>query len=188
LAARLKCHCLGIDAIEEFIAEAKHKATEYDVEEYCTFEVADIRQRLLTLPKYDVILLASIGPVLGNHDQTMSQVLPCLKQGGIVILDDAYIDDSSTFQHTLVLPRAELLRQLATAQMEIIDEVLMPEAIGSEYEEELASIVRRCGELSRQYPEKAQLFHGYVQTQRREYEALENKMTCSTLVIRDPKP
>ncbi len=43
LANKLKCRCHGIDAIPEFIDEARKKAIEYHVNHLCKFEVGDIR-------------------------------------------------------------------------------------------------------------------------------------------------
>ena len=53
LAAELKCNCLGIDGIPEFIEISKKKAQEYDVESLCRFEVGDIREKIKGPDKSD---------------------------------------------------------------------------------------------------------------------------------------
>lgn len=189
LAAELHCHCLGIDAIEEFIREARMKAKEFHVDSLCSFEVNDIRQRVHNLMMADVIVLGAIGPVFGNYYETLSTLSPSLNETGIIIIDDGYIEDSSSFEHPLMLKKSELLQQIHDAGMQLIDEVMPSDREEQEdaYDEEFHHIVRRCHELIVTHPEKADLFEGYIRKQQEEYDILKHTVICATLVIKHVK-
>jgi len=181
LAAELKYSCYGIDGIPEFIEVAKDKAREYGVDILCCFEVGDIREKIKTLDTFDVILLCATGPVFGDYYVTLKTLSEYLNPDGIIIINDAYIDDESTFQYPSVLYRRELLKQVEQAGIELIDENTHAQA---DSEEEFENIQKRCRELMEKYPEKTALFEKYIQNQADEYNALENKIIGSIMVFR----
>ena len=185
LAHEIKCNCLGIDAIKEFIDDANKKAEEYKVDSLCRFEVGDIRLKVKELSDYDIIILGAIGPVFGNYYETLTTVTNCLKNEGLIIIDDGYIEGSSTFNHPLMLRKQELLQQIKMANMQLVDEVTgnQLEGIENGYEQEFDYIKSRCKELIEKYPEKASLFKNYMDNQREEYDVLESKVICSAMVI-----
>jgi 2-polyprenyl-3-methyl-5-hydroxy-6-metoxy-1,4-benzoquinol methylase len=88
LAKEINCQCHGIDAVKEFIDEAKNKAKEFNVEEYCSFERDDIRVRIRDLRGYDIVILGAIGPVLGDYYSTLTKVSKCIEEAGLIIIDD----------------------------------------------------------------------------------------------------
>ncbi|MDY0095704.1 MAG: class I SAM-dependent methyltransferase [Candidatus Vecturithrix sp.] len=185
LASELHCYCLGIDAIEEFINEAKSKAKALHLDSLCSFEVNDIRQRITELPRYDVIILGAIGPVFGNYYETLTTLATSLNDTGIIIIDDGYIDDSSSFEYPLMLKKGDLFQQIHDAGMQLIDEVIMSDMEEAEevYGEEFQNIERRCHELRIKHPEKAYLFEEYLHKQQEEYDILKHKVVCATFVI-----
>jgi len=183
VAAALKCNCLGIDGIPEFIEICKAKAQEYGVDTLCRFEVGDIRnvETWRAASQFDVIILGAIGPVFGNYYATLSTLSEHLAPNGIIIINDAYADDSIESKHPLVLHLRELLRQTQQAGMELIDECT---DAPTNYEEEYENLQKRCEELMIKYPEKASIFESYAHSQADEYEALENRMICSMMVFK----
>jgi hypothetical protein len=48
----------------------------------------------------------------------------------------------------------------------------------------MENITKRCRELKTIYPEKTSLFENYVQNQAAEYDALENKVSGSIMVLK----
>ena len=110
---------------------------------------------------------------------------PHLKKGGIIIIDDAYVDDSSAFSHPLMLRYSDLVAQLRQAGVMLVDEdrVGESEAISDEHDKDFNSIQQRCKELMEKYPQNAQLFQDYIENQRKEYEILEDEVICSTMVV-----
>jgi len=181
LAEALHCNCYGIDGIPEFIESAKEKAREYGVEALCRFEVGDIRERIDALDTFDIIVLGAIGPVFGDYYATLTKLLKHLTPEGIIIINDAYIDDSSTFQYQDILHHQELLHQINQTGMEVIDEYTGKPTNSAE---EFENVQKRCKELLITYPEKTALFENYIQMQAEVYDALEHNIIGSIMVIK----
>lgn len=128
-----------------------------------------------------MIILGAVGQVFGDYYATLDILSAHLAEEGIVIINDAYIEDSSTFQHPAVLPYREVLKQVRQAGMELIDECTE----GSDaYSEEFENIQRRCRELIAKYPERTALFEGFICAQAGEYDVLENKIIGSIMVVK----
>lgn len=187
VAEKLKCQCWGFDGIKEFIEEAKQKASEYNVESLCHFEQADIREKINELPKFDIIILGAIGQVFGNYHTTLTKLKKCLKPGGLILIDDAYIEDSSSFTHPALLKKSLLLKQISDAGMKIVDELTVDdtEEVKGEHEQEFDYIVLRCNELIEKYPRQKFLFEDYIQHQNEEYDVLDNKVIGVTMAIKE---
>lgn len=186
MAKELGCQCHGIDAIAEFIAVAEQKAAEYGVANLCRFEVGDIRERVSSLGKYDVIILGSIGQVFGNYRETLTLLDQNLNDGGIILIDDGYVDDGSSYKHEQISGKSELLKQIAEAGMQLADEVIgsddvsLPETYDAEYH----NLLKRCRDLAALHPDMADLFIGYANHQKSEYDILKTDIICSTLVVK----
>lgn len=189
IAEKLGSTCWGFDGIGEFIEKANQKAKEYKVEDLCHFEKADIRDKINELPRFDVIILGAIGQVFGDYYATLTKLKNCLEPNGIILIDDAYIDDLSAFTHAALFKKSELLKQISEVGMELIDEktVTDPEEQKSEYETEFDYVELRCNELIKMYPVQKILFENYIKKQHEEYEVLENCVVCLTMVIKEKK-
>jgi len=184
-AVELRCSCLGIDAVEAFIAEAKSKAAEYDVDSLCRFEVGDIRVRVKELSGFDVIVLGAIGPVFGNYRATLTALSPCLKPDGVFIIDEGYFEDDSEYTHPIIRKKGEIFREIAEAGMELVDEVIIGEEDIRESDENIfENLKNRCLELAAEHPDKKELFLDYIRRQVEENAVLETGAVCSTMVIR----
>lgn len=184
LAKEFNCSCIGIDAVEDFIKEAQNKAKEYGVEKRCQFEVGDIRERVKELKGFDIIILGAIGPVFGNYYSTLSTLSKCLNKNGLIIIDDGYIEDESSFSHPLTEKRSSILKQITEAGMKLIDEVIInDDEIKSADDHIFKNLKKRCHELIEKYPEKSTLFLEYIKKQEKENEILETKVICSTMLI-----
>ena len=190
LASALRCHCYGIDCIPEFIEASRNKAIEYQVDSLCQFEVADIRERIKELGKYDIIILGSIGPVFGDYYSTLTVLSKHLSAEGIIIIDDAYLNDTNALQdsksaiYDWVLPRQQILKQIRKAEMELIDEFTGKYSEFAESTKEMESITIRCNELKAKYPGKSSLFDKYEQDQIEGYDALDNDLIGSVMVVK----
>jgi len=187
LAEAFKCNCLGIDGIPEFIEIAKEKAKEFRVDTLCRFEVGDIREEIEKLDKFDVVILGATGPIFDDYYTALKSISKHLTNEGIVIIEEAYIDDTETFQHPSYLQRKELFNQFTQAGMELIDETAGKYGDFVDISKEVKSINLRCDELKIKYPEKSYLFENYAQNQVSEYDALDNKMSGSIMVLKSIK-
>ena len=181
LAAALQCSCYGIDGISKFIEISKEKAREYGVDMLCRFKTGDIRVEIETLETFDVIILSAIGQVFGDYTSALSVLSKHLERDGIIIIHDAYIDDSSPFNHPLYLRRGEFVNQITQAGMQLIDEDF---GGAIESDRDMEFLERRCKELMAAYPEKSALFEKYLQTQAEEYDVLDNQITGVTMVCK----
>jgi len=181
LATAFKCNCYGIDGIPEFIAAAKEKALVYGVETLCRFEVGDIRREIYGLGTFDVIILSAVGQVFGDYYTTLAMLSERLTPDGIIVIGDAYIDDTSMYPHPALLSRRAIVAQIGQAGMVLVDE-----AVGgiSDGTQELENQQKRCKELIAKHPEKTTLFESYIQIQGEEYDALENKVIGTTMVVK----
>ncbi len=185
VAHQFSCKCYGIDAIPEFISYAQGKAIEYDVEHFCKFEIGDIREKIKDLKTYDIIILGAIGPVFGNYYSTLSTLSKHLNNSGIIIIDDGYIEDNSDYTHPLMLNKQELLHQINEAGMNLIeDDIMQSDRIKDSDNYIFDDLKKRCMELIDKHPDKKDLFENYIQKQEEENEVLENKVVCTTLVIK----
>lgn len=185
LAKELNCSCLGIDAINDFIEEADKKALEYGVTHLCSFEVGDIRIKVKELSGFDIIILGSIGPVFGNYYETLTFLSSCLNKNGIIIIDDGYIEQDSDYTHPLILKKEEITSQIKASGMSLIDEaIIQKDKIKSSDDYIYKKLKLRCNELIEKYPDKKFLFENYIKKQEEENDVLENKVICSTMVIK----
>jgi SAM-dependent methyltransferase len=186
IAKNLGYQCHGIDAIPEFIDYAKAKADEYGVSTLCKFEVGDIRPMVKDLRGYDIIILGAIGQIFGNYFESFSAIAPCYATDGIVLVDDAYIEEESEFVHPMVLTKKDLLAQVDALGIELIDEDVTKGnvAIFDGYDQDYLNIERRCKELTDMHPDKAELFATYLKNQNDEYSNMKYNISCATMVFR----
>jgi len=190
IASELKCTCFGIDGLEDFVNFSNEKSKEYNVNNTCTFEKNDIRTRLDTLEKYDIILLMAIGPVLGNYFDTLTKLLPHLNDDGLIIIDDAYIENDCSKQYPDILCEDEIIRQIDSTGMELIEKMTINDIhrTNEKYESDFKSIQNRCMELSEKFPKDKEMLLGYIERQTREYDILSNEIIPSIFVImKNPK-
>lgn len=184
VAARFGCRCHGIDAIPEFIAEARQKAIEYRVDHLCTFETGDIRLRISTLPPAEVILLGALGPVFGDYTATLAALQGCLTKSGIIVIDDGYIDDHSDFSLPGILKRSDMLGQITSSGFRILEEeMIRQEDMQTVNAGIFEKLENRCMELAGRYPDRQSLFKSYIRTQSEENEAFGSRIICSTMKL-----
>ena len=134
VAQTLGCTCHGIDAIPEFIDFAQLKATKLGVNHLCKFETGDIREKVNDLSGYDVVILGAIGPVFGDYYYTLMTLERCLKDNGIIIVDDGYIFENlkrRCFELIEQNPGKERLFLDYIKQQEIENEVLENRVTGT---------------------------------------------------------
>jgi cyclopropane fatty-acyl-phospholipid synthase-like methyltransferase len=187
IASELGCKCFGIDAIDDFVVFSNNKSKEFFVNIICTFETNDIRTRIETLGRYDIIILGGIGAVLGNYYDTLLQLGYHLNKDGLIIIDDAYVEDGCNKEYPDILTESELLKQINDAEMELIEEIKNDEIadINEEYEIEYENIQKRCMELIKKYPKDKRLFLEYIENQKEEYRKLSNELIPVILVIKE---
>jgi cyclopropane fatty-acyl-phospholipid synthase-like methyltransferase len=186
VAKKFGCHCHGIDAVPAFIDYAIEKAKEHGVSELCNFEAGDIREKVRHLKDFDIIILGSIGQVFGDYSETLAAISPCFSDQGLIIIEDAYVDDDSSFSHPQLLKKQVMHDQIDGAGMDIIAEIVeqVDENLLESYDLQQANIDKRCNELMAQHPDIAGVFQRYAERQKEEYNNLSENMICVALALK----
>lgn len=175
----------GIDAMPDFIEEANAWAEKRGISDLCRFEAGDVRRDLFQLKGFDLVILGSIGPVLGNTEETLNRIQPCLTADSHVILDDGYIPDGCPVNPDACLSESEINRQIRNAGFFIIDKCALDSSFLRESNQEIyRAIDQRARELMAQCPDKKALFQAYLDSQVRENQILENEVMCVTWLLK----
>lgn len=177
----------GIDLIGEFIDYARKKAAEYGVAGLCSFAIEDINLSVTQEKDYDLVILGAVGDVLGNPRETLLKLRDTVRPGGYIILDDAYSAGSSDCSYPT---REQWHEQFQAAGVRLVAEKIVDVGVLAEinrYNQEC--IVRRANELIQAYPQKADLFAGYIQSQQEECDELEaDGITGVTVLLQSVSP
>lgn len=185
VARKFGCKCHGIDAIPEFISCAREKAIENNVRHLCKFETGDIREMVRTLAACDIIILGAIGPVFGDYYATLTSLSGCLRESGIIIIDDGYIENHSNYAHPMIQKKETILRQIKLSGMQIVqNEIFKKSDIKKSDKYIFQKLEKRCLELIDRHPDKKGLFINYIKKQDEENYVLENKVVCVTMLIK----
>lgn len=185
IAEELGCPVKGIDAMPAFIDAARARATEHRVGRLCRFVIGDIRTRTWEPEKFDVIVFGALGRILGDMKETLTFLAGSLSERGYVLLDDGFLEDDSPTVYDRCLRRSAFYGQIVAAGFEVSGEdLLSKEAIETTDRSFYQMIARRAAELIEIYPEQADLFRGYLESQEVENSILENDLVCGTWLLR----
>lgn len=184
LASKLHCTITGIDALPEFIADARQYARQLQVSDRCTLWVGDIRQELDRFQNFNLAILGAIGPLLGPLFDTLQKLRSTLIPQGYVLLDDAWLDDDSPCTYQRCLRKSEFYHAIREAGYLIIEEVLFErEGFHEADKHAFEEMQQRVEELKLLHPEKAPLFETYLQNQAYEYEILTTQLVTGTWLL-----
>jgi SAM-dependent methyltransferase len=187
LAERLGVRVEGIDAFQPFLQAARALAAERGVSHRCRFEQGDIRNLLGQDDQYDVALLLSVGPVLGDYEQTIAGLRSLVRAGGYMVIEDGFLADGVAH-----LPLAEgyaghseTLRQLTACRDVVVQEVISPTEQARSVNQRNTDLIRQRASLVRaSHPAFEQLIDEYVARQERETQILGTDVLCAIWVLR----
>jgi SAM-dependent methyltransferase len=187
LAEQLGARVDGIDAFEPFLRAARALATERGVSHRCHFEQGDIRNLLGQEEQYDVALLLSVGPVLGDYEQTGAGLRKLVRVGGYIVIEDGFVVDGVAH-----LPLAdgyaghsETLRQLTACGDVVAQEIICPTEQAQSVNQRNADLIRQRASLVKaRHPAFEQLIDEYVARQERETQILGTDVSCAIWVLR----
>ena len=190
LAQKLGVRVKGVDLLPEFVAVAAQKAEEYQVGALCEFVVGDINAAVQTERGYDVVILGAVGDVLGTPVETLCKLSQTIRSGGYILIDEGYLPDDGAqadvqYDNYEYLTKAEWEALFEAAGLDLIETV-------SEWENQenpdsdagMERITRRAHELMEQYPDKKDIFEGYIRSQQAEYEDLDSNIVCVTWILK----
>ncbi|MBN2093595.1 class I SAM-dependent methyltransferase [candidate division KSB1 bacterium] len=184
IAKELNATVFGIDAFPEFIEEARLKSKIWRVANQCKFVAGDIRLEVNKQSGFNLILLASIGPIFGNVEQTLATIQNCLVPHGFISLDEAFIPENSETDLQMYLREGEFYRQITNSNFRIIDQKFASHEEMEESDTDIfTNIEMRARELMVQYPSQKHLFDAYLDAQLKENDVLENVVKNVSLLL-----
>ena len=182
IAKAFGCQVKGIDLMEDFIQDARHRAKEHGVGDRVTFAVADINRAVRDETGYDATILGAVGDVLGDPSETLSLLRETVRPGGLILIDDGYCEDhdEDPVYHT----RSQWLAWIRDSGLAILEEAEtdLQELIQIDRFNQ-AHIEQRADELIETYPDDAELFHEYVRRQQEECDDIEQRVTSVVWVL-----
>jgi cyclopropane fatty-acyl-phospholipid synthase-like methyltransferase len=188
IAKQLGFACKGIDLFKPFFEIAEVKALEAGVNHLCQFEVMDINNAVEQERDYDVVILAAAESVLGEIDEAIGSLRKCIRAGGIIIYDGAYLNENSSIanpDYSVIKKYKETLKQLTSYGDEIIREVIVPSNETMKINKDYTDAIRiRANELALIHPDQKKLFFDYVKNQEAECSIIENDITGCVWCIR----
>lgn len=173
LAKTYSCRVKGVDILTEFIAYANKKAQEYSVEMLCEFKVEDINQSVMHEKCYDIVILGAVGDVLGNPVETILKIKETVKKGGYIFINDAFSIDEKSKNYA---SREQWFETFRNAGVKLIDECIDQIEMEENNRFNQECIIKRANELKKEFPNKVDLFQGYIESQQAECDELENEI------------
>jgi len=190
VSVRLAENCgfqvLGIDAMAPFLEEARDRAAQRGVARLCRFEERDIREFASAAHDFDLVVLASLGGVLGALDRTVAALRTQVRGGGFMIIDDGFLKGPDRIErrgYEHYLDRAGTLRALTAHGDRLVLERDTSEASREINREFMAAISRRAKELARLHPELDGDLDAFVRSQREDCRILEEKLHGALWVL-----
>jgi ubiquinone/menaquinone biosynthesis C-methylase UbiE len=165
----------GVDGLPAFVEHARRRAGAEGLGERCTFEVGDVREAVLRADDQDLVMLLALGPVFGDARETVGVLRRCVRPGGLVLIDDAFLAEGQK------LPEGAqdcFDHRTTVAFLEAHGDRLVGERLTDTEEAEAwcramtKEIVRRAQDLAEERPELAEALLEYAERQQRETEVL----------------
>ncbi len=187
IAAEFGCTVHGVDGMQAFVEHAERRAEALGLAEQSIFAQTDVRVAVAESRDYDLVCLLALGDVFGRADETVAALRTCVKPGGYILIDDAFLAAEAAAPDDLFqcFGHGATLELLGASGDEIVAEVAIdgPDA-REEYDAMTAAIARRAAELAKQHPADADLLMGYVARQQREVEILSGPVVGALWLLR----
>ena len=186
LASGFGFSAVGIDAMDEFLEDARNKAMEFNVEKNCQFINQDMREYTSRSHDFDIVILASIGGIFGSWEKTISVLRTQVKSGGYIFIDDGYAKNSETldrkgYDHYQNHPAT--VRALASFGDVLVDEYDTSD-VSLDINDEYTHLIELRGkELAQKHPGLEKKIIEYVRGQYEECEFLEKEVAGALWVV-----
>lgn len=189
LSKELGVRTKGIDLLPDFIKSAKEKAEEHGVNQLCTFVVGDINESVKAECEYDIAILGAVGDVLGTPVETLNKLKSVVCKRGYILLDEAYLvgaQDDVRYQNYEYLTLMQWKQIFLELGLELIANLTGDDLAEGDSVNDLNNqmIRKRAIELTEKYPDKKELFEGYVRSQEMECEDLDDVVIGVTWLLR----
>ena len=193
LAKKLGVQVKGVDLMPAFIEIAKQKADDYGVSELCSFSVGEINEAINAECDYDFVIFGAAGNILGTPSEMLSKLKTTVKKGGFILFDEGYLPDDCTqddirYNNYECLTKKQWDELFEEAGLVVAGAILDAD-LEAKYTENLDStsgmeaITKRANELISKYPDKKEMFEGYIKSQQDEYDDIDNTLVGVTWIL-----
>lgn len=172
VAEALPVQVLGVDAFLPFVETARRLADSRDLVGRCRFELGDLKRSVESPSLFDVVILASIGPIFGGVGTTIERLLGAVRPDGWIVIDDSFLVQQATdlppaYDDYLTLDATRAA--MRSAGVTIVREVVIPRARLREANERNNAAIRKRAELlARRRPDAADTAWRFVERQEAE--------------------
>jgi len=190
VAHKLRVKVKGIDLIPEFIEYAVQKAKEYNATDLCEFLLDDVNEAVKREKDYDCVVFGAVGlDVLGGPVEALGKLKATLKPGGYILIEEGYIPDEGKREDIRVnkdayFPLQQWLDLFKEMGLELVETASGHSEGNLDSDSGMAAITARAGELIEKYPDKKEIFEGYIRNQQNEYDDIEDSIVCVTWLLR----
>lgn len=170
LAKKYSFRITGIDGCQAFVDEAEKKSIQYNVPHLCQFERADIRTIVKSAKNFDIVILASLGNVLGTFQETMQQLRQTVRTKGYVIIDDGFLKqnprpDKKGYEHYLT--HDETIEQLTFYGDQLVCERVLSAAENQAINDLYLHVIKQRGkDIIKRQSELRNIINQYIEDQK----------------------
>lgn len=189
LAEEFGCTVHGVDGIRAFVEHGERRAAGMGLSENCRFTRADVQEAVRQSRDYDLVCLNAFGGALGRLDEAVGALRECVVPGGLILVDDAYLQDGVELGDELAFcfDHGTTLELLTVHGDEVLEELVVdgPESV-AHYQCVTSSIIARAEELALQHPESATQLREFATRQAAGVEILTGPVVGALWLLRRP--
>ena len=181
---------IGVDGMEAFVSHANQRSRSLDLHHRIRFvceDVLDVVQEA-SGASVDLVMMLALGPVLGELSESITLLRRCVRPGGYILVDDAYLAegiDPADERFEGCLPHAETLQALTSSGDEIVAERAYEDAAYHAWCREMTGkITARAVSLARRMPELGEAVLAFAKRQREETELLTGPVVGALWLLR----
>ena len=189
IGSRFGANVWGIDGHPKFV-DAAVESARIAAQETCSFRTADIRQAVFDYRGLDRVWFVGIGPIIGDLEQTLATLRRCLRPGGYLVLDEAYLSAPKSelgpeYEHCF--DRETTLARLESQGDRVCAEALLDTPASDQfYREATEKILARARAIAAEHPELASVVLEFADRQRAETESLGGPLVGALWLLRTP--
>jgi len=179
IASKFGFNVVGVDVMVAFLEDARKKASEHNVSHLCQFINQDIMEYVSVEHEFDLVILASLGGILGSFKNTIAKLRTQVRSGGYMLIDDGYLREVSSInrkgyehykRHDGTISELTAFNDLLLKEINTTDLSLK---INDEY---LNLIEKRGSELVDKHPELEDDIKSYIDLQAEECDVIKNQI------------
>jgi cyclopropane fatty-acyl-phospholipid synthase-like methyltransferase len=179
IASKFGFRIVGIDVMNVFLEYARKKAMDYNVSHLCEFINQDIMEYVSVEHGFDLVILASLGGVIGSFTDTIAALRCQVRSGGYMLVDDGYLREDGFLKrkgYEHYKSHKDTIKELTFFNDFVLKEInttALSLKINSEY---LEVITHRGMELAAEHPELEEYIRSYIRVQEEECHVIQDQM------------